>query len=78
MNEDEFPYLQKMQSLEGDGMYEARTNDLLICTKARLPHPKHQAKEEPRAATHGGKFWQNPSSPSAVYRRSLRLRHERV
>ena len=63
MNEDEFRYLQKMRSLMGDGMYEARINDLLNRIKARLPDPKHQAKEEHRAASHGGKSCQNPFKP---------------
>jgi hypothetical protein len=63
MNEDEFRYLQKMRSLMGDGMYEARISDLLICVKARRPHPKHQAKEEQRAASDDGKFCQNPFKP---------------
>jgi hypothetical protein len=33
-------YLQKMRSLAGDGMYEARLNDLLLRIKARLPQLK--------------------------------------
>ena len=60
MNEDELRYLQKMQSFMGDGMYETRINDLQIRIKARLPQAKHQAKEKQRAASHGGKFCQNP------------------
>jgi len=63
MNEDEFRYLQKMRSLMGDGMYETRINDWLIRVKARLPDPKHQAKEEQRAAGHGRKLCQNPFEP---------------
>jgi hypothetical protein len=59
MNEDESWYLQKMQSLMADGMYETRINDLLIRIKARLPQAKHQAKEKQRAASHGRKFCQN-------------------
>ena len=78
MNEDKLRYLQKMLSLMGDGMYGTRINDLLIRIKARLLQAKHQAQEKRRAASHGGKFCQNSSSPSGVYRRPLRLRHERV
>jgi hypothetical protein len=63
MNEDEFRYLQKMRSLMGDRMYEARINDLLIGVKARLPDPKHQTKEEQPAGRDDRKFCQNPFEP---------------